>query len=122
MEPRGTASQAGEPFPAFPGSCCFSRSLDPSGIICLLAGSGVGCRGVPAQGSSSAQPRLLHAGRQWLQAAAQGRDGEQGCVRGQKEENTTKMGSHCTDVENQSILYPLELLVLEGVLQQREEP
>lgn len=31
-------------------------------------------------GSSPAQPSLLHAGSQWLQAAAQGRDGEQGCV------------------------------------------
>lgn len=37
------------------------------------------------------------------------------------EENMTRTGSHCTDVENQSSLYSLEPLVLERVLQQRDE-
>lgn len=33
----------------------------------------------------------------------------------------TRTGSRCTDVENQSTLYPLEPLLLERVLQQRDE-
>lgn len=41
-------------------------------------------------------------------------------MQGQIEENT-RTGPHCTDVENQRILYSLEPLVLERVLQQRDE-
>lgn len=35
--------------------------------------TGVPAQGLPAQGSSPAQPSLLHTGSQWLQAATQGR-------------------------------------------------
>lgn len=58
------------------------------------------------------QPRVVPSTARFapcrqLRLAAQARDGEQCCVQGQTEENT-RTGSHCTDVENQSILYSMD--------------
>lgn len=116
---RATASQAGEPCPACPGSCCFPWSLNPSGIICLLAESSVGCRGVPAQGSSQHSPvcsmqaasgsRLLHKAEMGSKAVCEARW-----------RKTQQRLVHAAQMWK-TILYPLEPLVLERVLQQRDE-